>query len=257
MGHVVFTEPENAKAHLEREFFRVFQCFPAISGEGLIGVKFFTPPLPQSSAATLLEAGDILEVIGWRRRFDQHLNKFTYLGNFNTLTNEFDSTLYDTETSEDSQNQTDTEETIEHLVESRWLNSTYDGVNIASQLASRARIRYLATPAEVELSAGFKKRNLDRGEVVAVTHRHLPNLLVGTRGLNARLMTATSIQWEYDEGTLRLRLLDTGYKRFGVIAPTGTTDYGAASDLEKGSFCFIGDNVTNAVGAGDTGYRVI
>jgi hypothetical protein len=254
VGQVVFTDPENARQHLEDELFRVFQCFPAISGDGLLGLKFHVPAMPASAAPTLT-ADEIVSVRSWERLYGDHLNKFTLKGDYVTSTDTFGN-LYTTETSEDTTDQSNTAETVEYLMESRWLDSNYNGVEIATELAGRMRIRYLKTPAVVDLEVNFTKRNLEQGDVVAITHPDLPDLFDGTRGISGRLMSLISTRPNFERGTLSLRFLDTGYKRYGVIAPNAQADWDSATDQEKDTFFFISSNA-GVMSDGSDGYRFI
>lgn len=256
VGEVVFVEPENARKHLADELFRVFQCWPAISGAGLLGLRFHVPALP-ASAAPVLDTNHVVAIEGWERLFGDHLNKFKIEGDYDHVDDEYDTALYDTETSEDTADQTATKETIEYHAQSRWLKSAYSGAAIAAELAGRMRIRYLKTPGQMDALAEFTKRNLEEGDVVAVTYPDVPDLLTGARGIAGRLMTIVSIRPDCDRGLMRFRLLDTGYKRYGVISPSGTGVYTSASDQEKDSFAWISDDVTHEMSNGDPGYRSI
>ena len=251
---VKFDDIENAKSHLSDELFRVFQCFPTISGDGLLGLKFHVPALP-AAAAPVIDTDHIVGVQSWERLYEDHLNKFTYMGDYDIQLDTYAS-LNVPETTEDTDDQTATLETIEYLVESRWLHTEYDGVSIASELAGRQRIRYLKTPAVVDILVNFRKRNIEQGDVVALSHPQLPDLFTGSRGVSARLMSVISIAPDFRRGLLKMRLLDTGYKRYGVIAPEAQAAFDTATDQEKNTFFFI-SNASGAMSDGSDGYRLI
>lgn len=249
-------DDEAARAFLEDEIFRVFQCFPKLDGGGRIGLKFHVPALPASSAR-VLDADYIVGVEKWKRDLDDHLNRFQFWGDYDPADHDFDTLLYNTETTEDTANQTETGETIRYLVESRLLSSTYDGAAIAATLAGRLRIRYLATPARVELDVNFRCRDIEQGDVVALTLPTLPNLLTGERGRAGDLVTVVGIRPRYDAGVIRLTLLDTGFARYGVISPSGTSVYLSATDQERSSFAWVSDNADQEMSNGDPGYRMV
>ena len=255
-----FEDDEDGKTWLEREIFRVFQCFPAISGDGLLGLRFHAPALPASSAP-VVDADDVIGVPTFTRQLSDHINKFTFRGDFTSSGGDFGSVLYSGETAEDLADQAATGETIEFYGESELLTAAQDGAAIATELAGRHRIRYLSGPASVGLSVPITRQDLEQGDVVAVTDDRLPDLFSGTRGLAGRLMTILSVGLKWDKATLDLALLDTGYRRYGVIAPDATVDYTAASEVERGSFAWIGDasgNVSSSGGVGTVaGYRLI
>ena len=252
---VYYDAPVSAKSHLREEFFRVFQCFPAVSGDGAMGLRFLTPPLPASSATTLTE-DHIISVVSWHRLYGDHINWYQYTCETTKGSGTFDTTLYDTQTAEDTADQSASGETIRLDVESLWLSGDYSGDEVATTLAGRTRIRYLKTPAQLTVDVNATRRNVEQGDVVAVTLSDIPNLQTGARGVSGLLMTVVSVAPRAD-GTIRLVLLDSGYKRFGVVAPSGTSDYTAATDLEKGSFAFVSDGTNETMSNGDPGYRVI
>lgn len=265
---VRFKEPVNAKTHLQEEFFRIFQCFPAISGDGLIGLKFHAQPVSPADAVTLTE-DDIIAITKWDRQFGDHLNKFTFRGDYDVADNEFDTVLYNTETAEDTTDQSNTAETIEYVANSKWLRTApldvgpfdaedYQAVEISEELAGRMRLRYLHTPVLLGMFIHFNRRNLVQGAVVAVTHPDLPDLFTGTRGVADKLMTVIGIAPDYAAGMLNLTLLDTGIKRYGGISPGGTSKaYTAASAKERNTFTWVGAAADNHVGTADPGYYLL
>ena len=253
---VVFTEPEDGKQHLEAEFFRTFQCFPAIGTDGTLGLRFITPPAP-SAAAVVMDEDTIVSVSGWDRPFSNHLNKFVFKGDFNTATDVYDADLYVASTSEDTTDRTATNETVEYLVESRWLQSAYDGAAIAKELAGRLRLRYLKPPAEMTVRSAFIKRELAAGDVIALTYRQIPDLRLGTRGVTSRLMTVVSVSSDYAKGLMKFKLVDSGLRKYGVVGPAAQTVYGSATDIQKDTYCWVGATSTNYVGSSEEGYRLI
>lgn len=252
---VVFTQPEAARAHLEAEFFRVFQAWPAISGDGLLGCRFHVPALP-AATAPVVDTDDILRVVTWRRLLEDHLNSYTYLGDYDEATGDY-TDLGVPVRAEDTANQSATGETIEFRAESRWLRTAYDGLGIAEEMAGRHRIRYLETPAYLELDVSFRKRALEEGDVAAVTHPQLPDLRTGERGLVSRLMTIVSIHPQFEAGVLRLGLLDIGFKRYGVIGPNaGVPEYDTATEAQRSTFFYLCSNA-GVMSDGTDGYRFI
>ena len=257
---VTFVQPESAKTHLETEFFRVFQGWPVISQDGRIGLRFFVPPVPSTDAEEV-GPNDIVGIPKWTRLYRDHLNSFVYYGNYDASADSYDSVLYDTETSEDTADQSATDETIIYQVKSRWLRSDLQndygetGADIAEDLAARMRLRYLKTPAQLTLHVGFHKTALEEGDVIAVTHPQVPDLLTGERGVSGKLMVIVSRTVDFARGLIQLVLLDTGFRRYGVIAPSSTPDYTSATDKQKGTFIYISNSSGN-MSDGTPGYRM-
>lgn len=253
----VYTNDTDGRSHLEREFFRVFGAFPTVSGGGLIGLRFALPPIPYSSALELTDTDHIVSIDGWSREFDQHLNRFTYAAELVKGSDEFDDPLYSTQTADDTADQAATGETIELAVDSKWLSRTYGGVETADTLAGRSRMMWLRTPATIQCAVNFTRRNVEHGDFVAVTARHVPDLARGVRGITQHMMLVTSVSPDFARGVLKLTLLDTGYKRYGGIAPAGQANYTGSTTGAQETFVFIGSATTNTMSTGDPGYRLL
>lgn len=252
---VVVIEPRNAKDYLSREFLRIFQAFVLAGGDGLIGMKFHTPAMPATSA-TQVTANHVLNLSSWERLYRDHLNKFRFYGDYDPDDAEYDSTLYETDLSEDTTDRTNTGETIEYRAESEILRSGLNGAEISAELAGRMRIRYLKTPAEVVLDVPMTFVETEVGDVIALTHPELPDLRAGTRGITDRLMTVVSVSPLIEQGLMRLTLLDTNLSRYGVVAPAGQADYTSATTLQQDSFAFASDTDPD-MSNGDEAYYLV
>jgi hypothetical protein len=254
-AEIVFTEPADGKDYLEREFFRVFQAQSTISGAGLLGIKFVISPPTVLGLASITETDHIISV-KWHRAYEQHINKLTYKGDYDgepSGTGQYETT-YDVSAPEDATDQSATEETIEYLIESKWLSSDRDGGLIASELAGRIRSMYAPAPVFLDIEINFTKRSIEEGDVVLVTHRRIPDMLLGTRGVTNKPMLVLSTKPNFEKGTVTLQCLDSSYRRFGVIAPADAPNYESANATEKATYFYISD-ASGLMTGGDPGYR--
>jgi len=252
---VVLTEPESAREYLQREFFRVFQARLQVFGDGTLGFRFNVPALPATSAP-VVDMTDIVGLRSWEQLIREHLNRFRIWGDYDAVAGEFVTELLGTDSAEDTADQAATDEVVEYLVESRWLTDAQNGVALAAELAGRLRQMWLLGPARVQLAVSFTNRRLEVGDVIAVTHADLPNLLTGALGVDSRLMSIVAINPDLEAGLVVLDCLDIGTRRYGVIAESGTALYPAATELERSTFGYA----TNSAGAqadGSAGHRMI
>ena len=252
-GHPVFSGPEDARQYLTAEFFRVFQAMPALSGDGLLGCRFHVPSLPLS-AAPVITADHIVGKIEWELLFKDHLNKFRIDGDYSDLSRKYQTILYNESPTGDTTDQTNTGETIEYFARSKWLREDRDGPEIARELAGRMRIRFLSPPARVRMSVNAHHLNLEQGDVVAVTDADMPDLFVGTRGITSHMMTIISIRPDWTTGLMRLTLLDTGGKRYGLWSGDAQADFASATTLDKETYAFFTDD-SGLMSDGSDGYR--
>jgi hypothetical protein len=259
---VCFNRPENAKTYLQKELFRTFQCWPAMSGAGLIGLRFLLSPLPTVTIQSLTETDHIVEITGWKRAFDNHLNKFRYLGDYENGQMEwanpgdFNAILYDAVEAEDSDDQTATLETVEYLVESQWLKSSYDGATVATMLAGRMRSRFLKTPARLTIKCNITAQRVEEGDIVRVTHRRIPDIQNGVMGVTERSMIVLSTAPDFDNGLISLDLIDVSFRRYGLIGPDSLVAYASEDQTDKDRYAFLSDNA-GAMSNADQGYRAL
>jgi len=249
-------DPEPAREYLRREFFRTFQARLTILGNGALGFRFNVPALPASAApAVTLETIERLE--SWGQLLEDHLNRFRISGDHDPDADPEFEPLYDTDTTEDTDDRTATGETVEYLVESRWLRSTLAGEAIAAELAGRLRQLWLPMPALASVSVNFRQRRIESGDVIAITHPDIPDQRSGVRGVSSRLMTVLRTEPDLIAGRIVLELLDVGLRRYGVISPSSVTgDYSSATETARNTFAFV-CNSAEQMGDGSDGYRLI
>ena len=252
-----FRAPEAAREYLRREFFRVFQARLCLLGNGSLGFRFNRPPMPATSAP-VLDLGTIAEVRSWAQLLEDHLNKFTIRGDHDPDADPEFADLYADSTTEDTDDRTETGETVEYVIESRWLRTADDGVFLASDLAAHIRQVWLVPPALVSVGVNFRQRRIEPGDVVAVTHPLIPDLRSGVRGVSGRLMHVLRAEPDTRAGLVVLELLDVGLRRYGVIAPAsvGSEVYTGADAVERGTFFFV-CNGSEQMSNGDDGYRFV
>ena len=253
---LIVDDPANAREYLSAEFFRIFQAWPTITGGGKIGVSFHTPSLPLADALVIDET-DIVSVDSWERVLADHLNSFRVNGDHDIATGDFDTALYSADTADDTTDQSATGETRLYVADSKWIRSAFNGVEMAEELVDRHRIRYLKTPAILTVAVNFTKRTIEEGDILAVTLRDVPELFDGTRGVTDHLMTVLSVSPEWADGVLKLKLLDMGFKRYGVIAPDslGASVVFANATMKQKNTFFAFCNGSDQMSDGSSGYR--
>lgn len=252
---LALTDPADARTFLETEFFRALQCFPGIRGDGNMALQFYVPALP-ITANPSLDEDDVVQLLSWRRLYAEHLNEFIVRGDFDLDTHEY-TALYDTETAADVADRAATGETVTYEVDSMLLHTDLDGEGLADELASRSRLFFLKMPALMELGLTMRKRALEVGDTVVLTHRQIPNLNTGTRGVTEALLLLVGLAPDYRRGLIRATLLDVGWKRYGVLAPAGISDYTSATTAERHRYFFVADVADDELSNGDPGYRYL
>ncbi len=257
VANVTWNDPVNARTEIEQEFTRIWQGSVSISGDGLLGLILHRDNMPASAAVEVTQAEHIVRTESYELLYSTHINAFVYREESTKGSGTFDTITYNTVKAEDTADQSSTEETITYTADSRWLDTTYDGDVEAGQLADYLRARYINTPGALQLLVNFQRLTVEVGDSIAVTHNALPDLLDGTRGVTGRLYYVVGIEPDFDLGLIRLTTIDLGFRRSGVISPSGQNDYATSTAQEQNTFVWIGASGTNLVGSSEPGYTVI
>ena len=157
----------------------------------------------------------------------------------------------------------------EHTINADGLRSAFQGFFISAMTGRLIFSRYgLKNLMFDENSADSVWSTIlyESGDVVQVTHPHIPDRKNGVMGITNKLFVILDKNINFTDGTTTFTMLDADYlSRFGFykIAPSynasiGTTpipDYASASTLQKGEYMFFcGDN--GEYSNGDTGHQL-
>jgi len=136
------------------------------------------------------------------------------------------------------------------------LDTSLRGESIAPRIARR-KIRPLKDPNPVvSVETFFSHSGLEMTQVVRLVHPDLPNVATGSVGWD-KLVMIVGKRPDWETGSLVFDVIDTNYfgKRYGLIAPSGTSDYSSASDETKETYCFISD-MNGKMSDGTDGYMI-
>lgn len=246
-------ESVKARTFFEKEIYPL-GFFPFVNGAGKIGIRTFAPQGPEVLVPIRLEKEHMVGFPKWRRLFKDHFNRVVVFGDHNPVKSDFEELV----TVEDTTDQTATNETGELKIESRGLRSnvrTFDGIELAREIAFRQLRRWLKGPIEVEVELLFTKRLIQIGDVVEVSHPALPDTVAGSRGLVRELYEVIRTTHNFEKGIVKLLLFNQGFQPFAYIGPPTMTDFPSATPSEK-DFCYMGD-VNNKLDGGTVdGYLI-
>ncbi len=248
----LFTGPTSAKSFFEKQIYPL-GFYPTVNGKGQVGIRAFVPPGPQDPAPFNLDKEHCLEFPTWHRNIREHLNKVIVYGDRDLGSG---ATAFTTlATQEDTSDQSTTKEKRTHEISSDGLRTALGGVSIAEEIAYRVRRRFFSPPIEVRATAGFTKRGIEVGDIVALSHPNLPDNVAGTLGLTNKIMEVTKISYDFEAGHVVLTLVDTAFKKFAWLGGASMSDYGSATPDEK-LYAYWGDT-NNKVGGGTVdGYEI-
>lgn len=249
-----FLAPEKGKDFFEQEIFKIFG-YPKILSTGKIAARRYRPAHPALPPLTLDE-NDIVSLSALKRLYKDHLTSVKIWGDYNAVTDEFESLLF---SFLDTADQTKTQEKPDLEIFSRGLRTEYDGVRTARFATNRWLQRYITPPLELKASVLFKKRALEVGDVVKVSHPELPNLTDGTLGWVDEPCEVTRVVIDFAKGLVNLTLLTTNFgKRYRVIAPNSLVDdHGDQTQEERDKYLSIADTITEDFLNGELAHQIM
>lgn len=134
----------------------------------------------------------------------------------------------------------------EHVVESDGIRSAFQGFFLANFIARLIFFRYGLKLLKFDQNAAesiWGKVLLEPGDIVAVTHPHVPDRAAGVLGISNKLFEVLNKSINFTEGRVTLVLVDASYltNNFGyfLITPNGEADYAAASSGDKAKYMFM------------------
>ena len=144
-------------------------------------------------------------------------------------------------TVEDTVDQGVTKETrsIEQLKETGFKTSLH-GERLAEARLSTVLRRFVNEPTQIAVTCGLKKRALEMGEVIELTHPEIPDEIGGT-GITKRRLEIVEKSEDFDADVVKFLFQDPGFTRPGWIAPDSAPDYDAATPAQR-EFLYIVDD---------------
>ena len=226
------TERESAKDWLQNEIFKVLNIYPIVDGDGRFNLKPVKPPIASRDMVQSLDEDTIIDLP-------------TYDMNLAALINEVE-VHYDHDGDDyatqifyiDSTSLNNRGPGKKPLtIKSKGLHTSHAPASIAGRASDicqkrKAKIfgRWSTPPIKIDCKAFFSRWLSDPGDQVPVTHKLLPDLETGVRGLTARRMEITNRPIDWINGVVTFNLLDTGFGkgRYTAISPRMTVVSGVS-----------------------------
>lgn len=216
------------KEFIETEILRVLNAYPKIDGQGRYSVIPFRPPASAATVQSLTE-DHIIDYPKIDFNLDKMKNEIEFKYDFDPADDEFDTEDYFADsTSINARGQGSEQITIE----SRGLHTSLSPSSLSSRAADIISVRknvafgrWAIPPIKITVTCLFSRWLSEAGDIVPITHRLLPDIEAGTRGLTATNMEIVNRTVDWKKGRVKIELLNTGFGRgtYGVIGGTGVT----------------------------------
>ena len=224
------TEKEKAKDWLEREVFKVLNCYPVIDGQGRFSLKPFRPPLAAIETVQSFDEDNIVGVPQWDANLDALINEIEIFYDFDGT--DFSETDYIDSTSINNRGPGSKPLTIK----SKGLHTTGIGsqpdrvTDIMTSRKNKVFGRFATPPVKVSFNTWFDRWLSEAGDIVPFTHWLIPDIEKGMRGYATERMEIINISPDWQRGQIKVDLLNTGFGKdiYAIISPVMTVTAGTS-----------------------------
>lgn len=233
--YVKFTVKDRLKAKdfFETEFFKVFNCYPVIDGQGRFDIRPFRPPLAALETVQSFSEDNMAKLPDWDANLDALVNECEFHFDHNATTDQFDEEVYYIEsTSLNARGPGKRALTIK----TKGLHTSGTGSipdRATDQIVRRKNkvfARWAVPPISIKFSAFFSRWLSEAGDVVPFSHWLLPDIERGLRGLSETRMEIINRSVDWDKGQVKFELLNTGFAKenYMVLSPVMTVTAGTS-----------------------------
>jgi len=247
------TKPVRGSTFLEGNLYR-WLGYPRVLLDGTIGFRAFRAPYPDDIAAGLATLTED-DILSWEagRDLDSHVNRVV-LGVDSAMGGGSPAQVV---TLEDTADQATTGEEPEVREESTGFKGSESGVRLAQGRASVILRRCSDAPYQVRTRVPMRKRAIQVGEDLLLSHPRIPNPASSTPGLTLKRMEVVERNENMKMARVELLLQDANFTRPSFIGPPGgLPDYDAASAAER-EYMYIGPPGGGNFSDGTPGYEVV
>jgi hypothetical protein len=233
--YVKFTIKDRTKAKdfFETEFFKVFNCYPIIDGQGRFDIKPFRPPLAALESVQTFNEDNIVKLPEWDANLDALINEAEFYFDWDSVDDEFDEEVYYIES--DSLNARGPGKKA-LTIKTKGLHTTGTGSipdRATDQIVRRKNKvfgRWATPPVSIKFGSFFSRWLSEAGDVVPFSHWLLPDVERGLRGLSETRMEIINRTVDWDKGQVRFELLNTGFAKetYMVLSPVMTVTAGTS-----------------------------
>ena len=228
-------ESFEAKKFMEEELWSVINAYPRVRSSGEQSLRVYASPLPTEIRAQWGESV-IRGIPRWDKNFRDIRNRIEVRYDYDPIDDEFDKSF----TLDDTDSQASFGIIKTHVVESKGFRSTSSGIDIFIRaFAARLLARFSDPPPRIKgMKLHLSESLIEVGDLVALTHRHLPNA-TGGKGITGDIYEIIDRSVDWDSGEVTVEALSTKFTvggttgRICVINDNDAPDFADATDTEK------------------------
>lgn len=258
---------EDGKSWLEREIYKVNNCYPVVLGDGRLSLKLFEPPIQSEELFVFNTDTNIRKkTVRVDGNLTETFNQATWLFDWNPGAKDFEASR----TVDDPDSQTKYGVRRPITLESRGLRSEFGGDAAAISRSQRLFTRFADPPVALEFEAFYETFHVEPGDLALFVDPRPLNPRTGRRGFPGIVVEVASKSPNYGTGRMRFRVLYTPFAgfRYGRWADEAQQDYAPLAAAAAGgdavaqgiidTYVFIASEAINPEGEmsnGDPPYR--
>lgn len=132
------------------------------------------------------------------------------------------------------------------IIEAAGMRSGLQGIFLAKRISSMIFRRYGSkNPMFTEIDLLWSACLLEPGDIVDLSSPHIPDRVAGIMGISGKLFEVFDRTWDFNDGLVKVRLLDAGYLATAgtsLIAENSVPAWTSASSGEKAEYMFLCNN---------------
>ncbi|MCK5612279.1 hypothetical protein KAR91_60970, partial [Candidatus Pacearchaeota archaeon] len=235
-----FDNPDgvDAQKFTESDLFAPTGCFLKVKQDGVLSVGIIRIPFPDETTLTADESSLTDVKLGRVER--GMVNRLTIHYDYDEIAGTYGQRIVFIDETSDLQQGKTNEETLKF----RGVRTSLDAATILGRTAERLFRQFGTSTPGISGTMSMTKRLYEVGDVVEITHSHIPNIADGDIGLTDEQMAMASIGVDFSSGNLSVKFSYTGltkgdgdYKRIG---PVGMNDWGSATSEQQIQYAFVG-----------------
>jgi hypothetical protein len=246
------------------EIFKPCGALLYLTDEGLISVKARRTPLFAEAVAELDEDSIKEEVPGWSRQIGAGtVNRVTFYYDYVNADREYAAkvTYNDPRTIKEVDGVGKTSQDLygvkEMVIKSKGIRSGVTAAMLEAR-ASALFARYSTSPPKLEVTVDQRRSWISPGGIFSFSHSAVLDITSGVKGYVSRLLEVEKATPDFQTGTWKLTLVETGFRRAKTGVISGISfDYsnGGVSDDDRNKYVWIA-NASNLLSDGESAYVI-
>lgn len=251
-GRASFSKQADMEKVIRESFLKPLGLNLYVTRAGKLGLTILRPPL--TADPPTIDASSVVGVPDIDFTSEEIVNEVLVEYDYDYVSGEPVSST----TVIDATSQSTYDRAGDSTIEPTWLRSDMRGESLSQRLAKKKMRHHREPNPTIPVDVLLTQVRHDIGSIVRLSAPSLPDPNAGRVGWD-KLCVAVGRRVDWQTGALTLDLVDTAYhgRRFFFVSPSGTADYGSATDDEKAVYGWMADGATDKMSDNTIAYQVM